>query len=204
MNAIIGPGGLQHGDVLLVVDMQSDFVSGALAVPDAAAVIAPLNRYIREFVQRDLRVVATRDWHPPHHMSFREEGGPWPPHCVAGTEGAAFTGRLKLPPNAWIVSKATHPSREASSAFEGTDLAARLTRLRARRLFVGGLATDCCVLRTVLGALGHGFETWVLADAIRPVEVNPGDGDRAEDEMQRAGAHFVCFEDLFPETEHHA
>ncbi len=203
MNAAIGPGGLRHGDVLIVVDVQNDFVTGSLAVPGGAEVIAPLNRYIREFTRAGLRVVATRDWHPAAHFSFREQGGPWPAHCVAGTEGAAFAPKLRLPEDFWLVSKATRPSREAYSAFEGTDLGLRLGRMRAKRLFVGGVATDYCVLRTVLDALGKGYETWVLADAIRAVDANPGDGEMAEDEMQRAGAHFVCFEDLQPEAQAH-
>lgn len=201
MNSTIGPGGLRHGDVLVVVDVQNDFVTGSLAVPGGAQVIPALNHYIREFTRAGLRIVATRDWHPPRHFSFREQGGQWPAHCVAGTQGAAFAPQLRLPEDSWIVSKATHPSREAYSAFEGTDLAMRLKRLGAKRLFVGGLATDYCVLRTVLDALAKGYETWVLADAVGAVEVNPGDGDRAEDEMRRAGAHFVCFEDLVPEAQ---
>src|SRR5512143_401209 len=101
MNSVVEPGALQHGDVLLVVDVQNDFVTGSLAVPGAVQVLPVLNRYIREFAHRGLRIVATRDWHPPAHFSFREQGGQWPEHCVAGTAGAAFAPQLKLPDDAW-------------------------------------------------------------------------------------------------------
>jgi len=194
-------GGIRKGDVLVVVDVQKDFVSGSLAVPDGEQVIAPLNRYIGVFTRKGLCTVATRDWHPPDHMSFREQGGVWPAHCVAKSEGAAFAKGLALPEGAWLVSKATAPDREAYSGFEGTDLERRLKRLGAKRLFVGGLATDYCVLRTVLDAFNLGYEVFVLADAIRAVNVQPIDGDEAEATMQRAGAVFVHFESLFEEAE---
>jgi nicotinamidase/pyrazinamidase len=193
-------GSLQKGDVLVLVDVQQDFVTGSLAVPGGAQVIAPLNACIAAFRKAGLVVVATRDWHPPNHLSFREQGGPWPPHCVAGTPGAAFATGLKALEGAWLVSKATSPNREAYSGFEGTDLQRRLERLGARRLFVGGLATDYCVLRTVLDARKHGYETFVLTDAIRAVDAKPGDGDQAEDEMIRAGAHFITTGEILGEA----
>ncbi len=187
---------LRKGDILLVVDVQEDFVSGSLAVPDGAEVIPPLNDCLAAFHKLGLVVVATRDWHPPDHVSFHEQGGPWPAHCVAKSPGAAFAARLKLPEGTWIASKATKAAREAYSGFEGTDLDRRLNRLGQVRLFVGGLATDYCVLRTVLDARTRGYETWVLADAIRAVNVKPGDGDEAEDDMIRAGAHFITTAEL--------
>lgn len=192
---------LRKGDILLVVDVQEDFVSGSLAVPGGAEVIPPLNECIAAFHKAGLVVVATRDWHPPDHLSFREQGGPWPAHCVAGTPGAAFAARLKLPEGAWIASKATRAAREAYSGFEGTDLDRRLNRLGKVRLFVGGLATDYCVLRTVLDARTRGYETFVLADAIRAVNVKPGDGDEAEDDMIRAGAHFITTAELLGKSD---
>ena len=192
---------LMQGDVLVIVDVQNDFVTGSLAVPGAADIIAPLNRYIALFVRNGLRVVATRDWHPASHASFREQGGPWPAHCVAQTPGAAFAPGLHLPEGTWLVSKATSPMREAYSAFEHTDLEPRLKGFGARRLFVGGLATDYCVLRTVLDALARGYITFVLDDAIRAVDANPGDGDNATDAMQREGAAFVRYENLLEEED---
>ncbi len=188
---------LQPGDALVVVDVQNDFLpGGALPVPDGDAVIAPLNAWIARFTARRLPVVATRDWHPPNHCSFREQGGPWPPHCIAGTPGAGFAAALELPDDAWIVSKATTPASEAYSGFEGTDLAERLRAAGVRRLFVGGLATDYCVLNTVKDALREGFTVFLLTDAIRAVNVHPGDGDKAIAEMTDAGAVPVTFADL--------
>lgn len=192
---------LMPGDVLVIVDVQNDFVTGSLAVPGAADIIAPLNRYIALFVRNGLRVVATRDWHPASHMSFKEQGGPWPSHCVAQTPGAAFAPGLHLPEGAWLVSKATSPMREAYSAFERTDLDHRLKGFGAKRLFVGGLATDYCVLRTVLDALARGYITFVLEDAIRAVDVAPGDGDNAVAAMQRDGAAFVRYDELLEDED---
>lgn len=182
----------QRGDALVIVDVQNDFLpGGALAVPHGDEVVPVLNRWIERFTARGLPVVATRDWHPPDHCSFRERGGPWPVHCVAGTEGAAFAPGLRLPADALVISKATEPDREAYSGFEGTDLAARLRGLGVRRLFVGGLATDYCVLSTVRDARREGFDVVLLEDAVRAVDVQPGDGARALEEMRRLGAGLV-------------
>lgn len=191
---------LRQGDALVIVDVQNDFVSGSLAVPHGDDVVAPLNRYIDAFVHARLPIVATRDWHPPDHQSFRERGGPWPRHCVAGTAGAAFVAELALPLTAWIVSKATDRAQEAYSGFAGTDLGPWLERAGVQRLFIGGLATDYCVLRTVLDARSRGYDTFVLADAIRAVDVKPGDGAAACEQMRQAGAAFVHFEDLVDEA----
>jgi len=183
---------LGRGDALLVVDVQNDFLpGGSLAVPDGDAVIGPLNHCIEQFARAGLPVYATRDWHPPRHCSFREQGGPWPPHCIAGTPGAAFAADLRLPRDAVVVSKATAAERDAYSGFEGTELAARLREAGVRRLFVGGLATDYCVLNTVRDALEEGFAVLLLGDAIRAVDVQPGDGERAIAEMQSLGARIV-------------
>lgn len=180
------------GDALILVDVQNDFLPGGrLAVPDGDAVIPPLNAWIRRFRARGLPVFATRDWHPPDHCSFREQGGPWPPHCVAGTPGADFAPGLELPPEVVVISKATTPEKDAYSGFEGTDLAERLRERSVRRVFVGGLATDYCVLNTVLDALKAGFEAWVIKDAVRAVDVQPGDGERALERMRQAGAREI-------------
>ncbi len=182
----------QPGDALLIVDVQNDFLpGGSLAVPRGDKVVPVLNRYIGEFLAHDLPVYATRDWHPERHCSFRAQGGPWPPHCVAHTRGAEFAPALRLPSAATVISKATSADRDAYSGFEGTDLDQRLRAAGVRRLFVGGLATDYCVLNTVRDALQLGYEVLLLADAIRAVEVEPGDGQRAEAEMTRLGARRI-------------
>lgn len=187
----------QRGDALLVVDVQRDFLpGGSLAVPDGDRVIAPLNACLDAFSAAGMPVFATRDWHPPDHVSFSTQGGPWPVHCVAGTPGAAFPAALRLPAEATIVSKAQQREREAYSGFAGTDLVAQLRQARVRRLLVGGLATDYCVLRTVLDARWLGFQVVVLGDAVAAVDVQAGDGERALGQMKDAGALLVDSHDL--------
>lgn len=181
-----------RGDALLVVDVQEDFLpGGALAVSEGEAVIPPLNEAIRAFSEAGLPIFVTRDWHPPDHCSFVQQGGPWPSHCVAGTRGAAFPKSLQLPAGTVVISKADDPASEAYSGFAGTDLADLLSDRRVGRVFVGGLATDYCVLRTVLDARKVGLEVVVLDDAVRAVDVESGDGDRALGRMRAAGATFA-------------
>jgi nicotinamidase/pyrazinamidase len=131
-----------------------------------------------------------------NHCSFQVRGGPWPPHCIAGTKGAGFAPDLWLPPQATVVSKATTSDKDAYSGFEGTDLDAQLKRAGVKRVFVGGLATDYCVLNTVRDALKLGYAVILLTDAIRAVNVKPDDGRRAEEEMQRLGAQPLALDRL--------
>jgi nicotinamidase/pyrazinamidase len=181
---------LNNTDALIVVDVQNDFLpGGSLAVRDGDAVIPVLNGYIDRFRQKELPIYATRDWHPPDHCSFKKQGGPWPPHCIAGSTGAEFAATLRLPAGTIVISKATTPEKDAYSGFEGTDLAERCRRAGHERLFIGGLATDYCVLNTVLDALKSGFRVFLLEDAIRAVNVARGDGDRAIAKMRSAGAN---------------
>jgi len=188
---------LGTGDALIVVDVQKDFLpGGALAVPRGDAVVPELKAWAGRFAAGNLPVIATRDWHPPNHCSFAPQGGPWPPHCVAGSDGARFAPGLDLPAAAVVISKATRPDEEAYSGFQGTDLAGRLAELGVKRVFVGGLATDYCVLATVQDALALGFEVCLLEQAVRAVDVTPGDGERAVEEMRTLGAHPVTREQV--------
>lgn len=188
---------LQAGDALILVDVQLDFLpGGSLAVPHGDEVVPALNRYIAVFRRLTLPVVATRDWHPPDHCSFRSRGGPWPPHCVAGSDGARFAPLLDIPCAAHIVSKATTPDKDAYSGFADTDLDDWLKRAGARRLFVGGLATDYCVLNTVRDARRLGYTVFLLLDGVRAVDVAAGDGERAIEEMRRLGAVPIVFDSL--------
>jgi nicotinamidase/pyrazinamidase len=188
---------IRDHDALLLVDVQCDFLpGGALGVPDGDAVVPVLNRYLALARRKKLPVYASRDWHPKNHCSFRPQGGPWPEHCVAETPGAAFAPDLELPADAIVVDKATRADADAYSAFSGTSLAESLRGRGVTRLLAGGLATDYCVLNTVRDALKEGFDVLLLEDAIRAVNVNPGDGERAEGEMRQAGAIPVNFEQL--------
>lgn len=174
---------------LIVVDVQVDFCpGGALPVPDGDKIIPFINRYIKMFKENNLPVIATRDWHPPNHISFKPYGGIWPIHCVQNTPGAAFHPKLKLPNDVIVISKATEPNKEAYSGFEGTDLSNILNTKGIKRLFIGGLATDYCVKNTVLDALKLGFQVFLLLDGTKGVNVNPDDSKKAIEEMIRKGA----------------
>ncbi|MFQ5883044.1 MAG: nicotinamidase [Candidatus Methylomirabilales bacterium] len=176
-------------DALIVVDVQNDFCpGGALPVPEGDRVIPTLNTLL---CRANCLIVATRDWHPVHHCSFTDQGGPWPVHCVAETWGADFHPALDRSRLQVIVSKATTPKQEAYSGLQGTSLADLLRERGIQRLLVGGVATDYCVKATALDARRAGFEVIVLEDAIRGVEVSPGDCARAVEEMKRAGCTFL-------------
>lgn len=187
---------------LLIVDLQNDFCpGGALPVRDGNAVIAPLNAAAQLFSAAALPVLASRDWHPAQTRHFRAFGGDWPSHCVAGTTGAAFPPALRLPPATIILSKGIDPALDGYSAFEGASpdgvpLAELLAKLGVQRLYVGGLATDYCILATVLAARQRGLEVTVLSDAVAGVEISPGDVAIAIARMQDAGAQLASVTDL--------
>jgi nicotinamidase/pyrazinamidase len=171
---------MEKGDVLLIVDVQNDFCpGGALAVNKGDEVVPVLNQWINEAQRLGVTIYASRDWHPAHHISFKERGGPWPPHCIQGTKGAAFHPDLKLPANVQVISKAESPDTDSYSAFGGTDLAERLRRAGIHRLWVGGLTQDYCVRDTSLDAIREGFEVHVIVEGTRAVNVHPEDGRRA-------------------------
>jgi nicotinamidase/pyrazinamidase len=187
----------EQGDALLIVDVQNDFLpGGSLAVPHGDEVVPVINRYLHIFETRCLPIYATRDWHPEKHCSFRTQGGIWPSHCVAGTLGAHFAATLQLPSSTMIISKATTEGQDAYSGFQDTDLDSLLYATNIRRLFIGGLSTDYCVLNTVRDAIGLGYKVLLLGDAIRAVDVQPGDGVRAEEEMIKLGAQRVTVEGI--------
>lgn len=188
---------LQPGDALIVVDVQNDFLpGGALGVPDGDQVVPVLLRYMDRFQSRGLPIFLSRDWHPPNHCSFRERGGPWPVHCVAGSPGALPPPGFHAPPSAVVIHKATEPDQDAYSAFQSTSLDERLRAAGVRRLFVGGLATDYCVLNTVKDARKLGYDVCLLTDGIRAVNVQPDDGRKAEEEMVHLGAVPIRLENL--------
>ena len=174
---------------LLVVDVQLDFCpGGTLAVKDGDKVVPTINRVIAGFEQAKLPVFFTRDWHPADHISFKKQGGPWPPHCVQGTKGAGFHPSLRVPTSAVVLSKGDDPTKEAYSGFQGTDLEARLRGLGVREVYIAGLTTDYCVKETATDAVKAGFAVTVIEDCTRAVDAEPGDGVRAISQMRNAGA----------------
>jgi nicotinamidase/pyrazinamidase len=187
-------------DALIIVDVQRDFCpGGALPVPAGDQAVPVLNDYIKLFTAANARIFATRDWHPPNHMSFKAYGGPWPPHCIQHSEGAKFHPDLKLPEDTSVISKAMDPSKESYSGFDDTALADELRKASVARVFVGGLATDYCVKNTVLDAIKLGFETALLLDASRGINAKSDDVEKATDEMVAKGAEKVTLAD-FPEA----
>jgi len=188
---------LTKQDVLIIVDVQNDFCPGGLlAVPGGDQVATTLTHVAGEFHKRGARVFATQDWHPARHSSFKEKGGPWPPHCVQDTEGAEFHPNLHLPEGTAVIRKGSDPKVDAYSGFLDSDLEEQLKRAGVRRVFVGGLATDYCVLNTVLDALNRGFETHLLTDAIGAVNVSPSDGEKAIRQMRDNGARITTVSDV--------
>jgi nicotinamidase/pyrazinamidase len=176
---------------LIVVDVQNDFCpGGALAVARGDEVVAPLNKLIEEFLQRGESVFKSRDWHPEKTKHFIAYGGTWPVHCVQNTRGAEFHPDLVADARIRVISKGLGDT-DCYSAFDETDLATELHRLGVEEVWVGGLATDYCVKSTVLDALKQGFSVKALTNAMRAVEINPGDGERAIAEMKNAGAEIV-------------
>lgn len=171
---------------LLIVDFQNDFTpGGALAVRDGDAIAARIEQLARSG-DYDL-VVATRDGHPPDHGSFAAQGGPWPVHCVQGTPGAELHPALDRALVDVLVDKGQDPGTEGYSGFEATGLAELLREHGIDELTVTGLATDYCVLNTALDALREGFGVTVDSAAVRAVELQPGDGQRALEQVRNAG-----------------
>jgi nicotinamidase/pyrazinamidase len=178
-------------DALIIVDVQNDFCpGGALAVGEGDAVVPVLNRLARQFGT----VVATQDWHPANHQSFKEQGGIWPAHCVAGETGAELHAELDQAAIDLYVRKATTPEQEAYSGFDGTDLAAQLEARGVERVYVGGLALDYCVDATALDAKQAGFDTYVIRDATRAVF--PEQSAAKEEGWRAAGVKTVASEEI--------
>jgi nicotinamidase/pyrazinamidase len=180
-------------NALLVIDFQNDFTpGGALAVEGGDEIGEPIQRLAPQF---DV-VAATRDWHPPDHASFETEGGPWPVHCVQGTRGAELHPAMGDVEVDFVTDVGRVREDEGYSGFENSDLAKMLRERGVDRVAVCGLATDYCVRASAIDACHEGFDVTVVEDAIRPVEVEPGDGERAIEQMKEAGAKLATSAEL--------
>jgi nicotinamidase/pyrazinamidase len=183
---------------LILVDIQNDFCpGGALAVNEGDQIVPAVNRLIPEFPL----VISTQDWHPENHISFKEQGGPWPPHCVQGTRGAELHSDLKTDTIAHYFRKASSPDKDDYSEFAGKDDRGRsldevLRSHGVKTLYAVGLATDYCVLETVIDGLRLGYEVYAVTDAMRAVNVNPADGEKTLQKMASSGAHLVTSEEV--------
>jgi nicotinamidase/pyrazinamidase len=196
---------MDKDSALVIVDVQNDFCpDGALGIAGGDAIIPLINRYIWLFRERKLTVIASRDWHPPVTKHFREFGGIWPAHCVQGSAGAKFHPGLLLSPDILIFSKGMDPERDDYSALHagneaGTLMPDFLRQEGVRHLYLCGLATDYCVRQTALEGLRRDFAITVLVDAVRGVDLQPGDSERALAEIKAAGARFATFEEISSE-----
>jgi len=183
---------------LVLVDIQNDFCpGGALAVAEGDETVGVANRLMPYFPL----IISTQDWHPINHVSFRERGGPWPPHCVQGTEGADLHPSLNRTPIGHYFFKASSVDNDAYSEFEGIDDKGRsldevLRSNGVRRLYVAGLATDYCVRATVLDGVNLGYEVYVCTDGVRAVNVDALDGEKALKEMSNAGVHLITSDEI--------
>ncbi len=177
---------------LLLIDAQNDFFpGGAMGIPEDTNLVSVINTYIKHFSRQGWPILATRDWHPPNHCSFTEQGGPYPTHCVQGSRGAQFHSELVMPPGMMVISKGTDPKKDATSGFEGSSLADRLEDLDVKTVFILGPATQDCLKQTVLDACQISLQVVVLEDAIRT-------GRKADNvkEISQAGALHATTSDL--------
>jgi len=182
---------------LLIIDFQNDFTAGgALEVPEGDQIAEPVKRLAEHF---DV-VAATRDWHPPDHASFETQGGPWPVHCVRGTHGAEFHPAMEDIRLDGVVDVGQGRDDEGYSGFENSDLARILRDHDVDDVYVCGLATDYCVRASTIDACGEGFDVTVVQDAVRGVEVNEGDSERAFEDMRRAGARVATSDEVLAGT----
>lgn len=181
---------LQPGDALLIVDVQVDFCpGGALPVPQGDRVVPVINGWIKKAREAQVPVYASRDWHPKRHISFKEEGGPWPPHCLQDSPGAAFHPELQLPEDTILITKGTRFDQDQYSAFDQTGLAYHFKKMGTKRVWVCGLALDVCVKATALQALQEGFEVFVMKEASQAL--SPEGGKQALLEVEQKGGKIV-------------
>jgi nicotinamidase/pyrazinamidase len=183
---------------LILVDIQNDFCpGGALAVNDGDEIVTVVNDLMPWFPL----VVATQDWHPSNHNSFKEQGGAWPPHCVQNTRGAQLHPLLNQKRIDHNFRKALTKENDSYSGFDGVEenglsLNEILKAKKMTKVFVAGLATDYCVKYTALDAIKNGYEVFVITDATRGVNVNEGDSEKALKELTRLGAHLISSQEL--------
>lgn len=178
-------------EALIIVDFQRDFTPprGALAVPEGDQIAPRLNELARD--PRYVAVIATRDWHPPDHGSFHEQGGLWPLHCVQDSVGAQLHPALQRELIDAVIDKGQSADTDGYSAFESEELRQLLREQEVTAVTVVGLATDYCVLNTARDALREALIVTVDTSAVRAVDLQPGDGERALEELRSLGAVVV-------------
>lgn len=187
---------------LLVVDIQNDFCpGGALGIAAGDKIIPVVNKYIKIFSQNKLPIFISRDWHPAKSAHFKKFGGVWPRHCVQNTKGASFHPKLKIPPEAIIISKGIDPEEDSYSAFQAQDASGQslgdlLKIFGVEEIYIAGLATDYCVKYSAIDALKSGFKVKVLKDAIAGVNLKPTDSKEALLQIKARGGREIDLDEL--------
>lgn len=190
---------------LIIVDPQVDFFPGGpLGVLHGDEILSPVNNIVAYALKMGWPILFSRDWHPAKTTHFKEFGGNWPVHCVANTPGAAFHPDLKIPESAIIISKGMSDTSDEYSPFAGTDssgnsLDSVLKNLGVTTLYVAGLATDYCVKACVFDAQELGYDTIILSDAVRAVNIHPTDGYEAMLQMRALFAHVTTTQEVIYE-----
>lgn len=188
---------LSPTDVLIVVDIQNDFCDGgAVPVSGALELVPSLTALSRRVQSAGGRVIATQDWHTDKHLSFAENGGKWPQHCVQGMEGASFHPDFQLPVGSIVIRKGADPTIDAQSAFTESTLEETLRRHSAERLFICGVPTELTVLETALDARLLGFDTFIVEDGIAALTREAAEVARAIEKMKTAEIGFVTSTEL--------
>ncbi|MEJ2699828.1 MAG: isochorismatase family protein [Desulfuromonadales bacterium] len=181
---------LHQGDGLLIVHVQVDFCpGGALPAPEGDKVVPVLNRWIEAAQEKGIPVYASRDWHPHRHVSFEKEGGQWPPHCLQDSPGARFHPDLRLPENVVKVTSGTRFDFDQYSAFKETGFTKLLRKDGIKRLWLGGLVLEYCVLESALGARDEGFEVGLIKAGTRSLTPE-GERDALE-KLRAAGVQIL-------------
>lgn len=186
------------GDALLAVDLINAFAgkNGEIPVDGTEDIVDPHNKLVQEFLDAGCPVFDAHDEHPKVSKHFKEFGGPWDEHGIKGTWSAEFLPGYFRDPRIQSVPKGTTGKDNGYSGFDDTNLHELLQEQEVRTLYVDGVATDYCVLETVRKALELGYKVIVLVDLIRAADINPGDGERALQEMQSLGATLMESKDI--------
>lgn len=184
------------------MDVQNDFCpGGALGIPGADKIVPVVNKYVKLFQEKKLPIFATRDWHPVRTRHFKDFGGAWPVHCIYNSKGAQFHPKLRLPKTTVNLYKGMSPQEDSYSIFQAEDekgmLLSNLLKLMSiNEIYLAGLATDYCVKFSTVDAIKKGFKVKVLTDAIKGVDLNKGDSEKALKEMTRLGAKLLTIKQL--------
>lgn len=187
---------------MLIVDVQNDFCpSGALGVPGGDRIVPVINKYVKFFTKKGFFIFATRDWHPVRTKHFKDFGGIWPAHCIQNSKGAEFHPKLFLPKGTIFLHKGMDSEKDSYSAFHAEDdrgmgFLKLLNMLGVQEIFIAGLATDYCVKFSTRDAIKHGFKVKILIDAIKGVDLKPGDSERAIQDMLKHKAKAVTFKNI--------